>query len=219
MQMPAGRDHSDPLVIVRSQRAYLTAVQRRNLGFPPDVIAKVERAAGAEAEPFFISVLEHSENLKGGTGFEEKRLVGFSVHTAKADRLIASFRRGLRIRGFLIFRSRNQYGNLPDVVTVVRGTSSYDLLKLQQTEAPSYHLSTKKIIAWLKARQREGPFVITGAGQYWVEARFVRPPQDRLSFARQIASFAPDVLVRGPHTVQGLAKRMQEENGFRLLWE
>jgi hypothetical protein len=105
------------------------------------------------------------------------------------------------------------------VVTVVRGGNTYDILKVQRTEAPHYHLDTKAIIAWLKEQQKQGPFVITGAGADWVEASFVRPPKNMGAFARRVVSFAPDVLREGPHTVDKLADRMAETNGFHLLWD
>jgi hypothetical protein len=105
------------------------------------------------------------------------------------------------------------------VVTVVRGGTIYDILKVQRTEAPHYHLDTKEIITWLKEQQKHGPFVITGAGSDWLEASFVRPPKNMEAFARKVVSFAPDVLREGPRTVEKLAESMAETNGFRLLWD
>ena len=58
--------------IVVSKRPVLSQEQRSELGFPADVIAKVELAAGADAEPFFVSVVVRTENLKGEKGFRER---------------------------------------------------------------------------------------------------------------------------------------------------
>jgi Domain of unknown function (DUF4253) len=208
-----------PVVIVKPRHALLSQEERKKLTFPSDLITQVEIGAGAKAEPFFTIVVMKTENLKGEKGFEIGKLTGFSVHTSKAEELIESFRTKLRVKGYLIFKSQRGYGALPDVVTVIKGNNSYDLLKIQGTEAASYHLDTKAIIAWLKARQHEGPFIITGAGLDWLEARFIRPPKNMQAFAEQIAAFAPDVLVRDTRTVEKLAEQMERTHGFSLSWD
>lgn len=209
----------EPAKIVKPRREVLTPEQRRELGFPADLIEKVERAAGSEAEPFFVSVVVPSENLKGEKGFEKEKLAGFSVRTKKAEELIISFRAGLRVKGYLIFRSHKSYGDLPDVVTVVKGNNSYDILKIQGTEAPNYQLDTKAIIVWLKKQQQRGTFVITGAGSDWLEARFINPPGNMRAFAQQINAFAPDVLAHGPRTAEKLAEKMKKTSSFHLEWD
>jgi hypothetical protein len=207
------------MVILKPRPKLLAPEQRAELGFPPEIIAQVEQAAGASAEPFFEDVMLRSSNLKGDVMITAGRLSGFSVHVRNADEMISDLAGPLRSQGFLIFRSAQNVGSVPDIVTVVRGRSSYDILKIQQTEAPHYHLDTKAIIAWLKEQQKQSTFVITGAGADWIEASFVRPPKNMEAFARKVVSFAPDVLREGPHTVEKLADWMLETNGFRLLWD
>jgi hypothetical protein len=216
---PEPEHKPEPVVILKPRPKLLTAEQKAELGFPPEIIAQVEQAAGAPAEPFLEDVMLRSSNLKGDVMITSGRLSGFSVHARNADQIISDLWRGLRSQGFLIFRSEQNVGSVPDVVTVVRGGNTYDILKVQRTEAPHYHLDTKAIIAWLKEQQKQGPFVITGAGADWVEASFVRPPKNMGAFARRVVSFAPDVLREGPHTVDKLADRMAETNGFHLLWD
>ncbi len=218
-EKPVEQKKPAPAVILKPRPALLTPEQRRELNFPADVVEDVERTAGARAEPFFSTVALQSENLKGGTGLEGKKLAGFSVRTTKADELIASFRAPLRTKGCLIFKSQKGYGTLPDIVSVVRGGNSYDILKIQGTESAGHRLDTKTIIAWLKAQQKEAPFSITGAGPDWVEARFVKPPKDVFTFAKKVAEFAPDVLVRDTRTVEKLAEWMEQAEGFYLSWD
>ncbi len=207
------------VVLVKPKRPVMTEDQRKELGFPSDVIAKVELAAGAEAEPFFVVVEVPSKNLKGEEGLEQQQLKGFSVHTKHADELIIELGARLRARGFLIFRSVKSYGELPDLVTVVRGHSSYDILKIQGTEAPNYHLDTKAIVAWLKKRQQDGTFTVTGAGPDWLEARFIKPPRNMLSFAWKSVAFAPDVRTHSHGSVAKLAEKMKRTNSFTLEWD
>jgi hypothetical protein len=207
------------VILIKPKPAILTGEQQTELGFPEDIIAKVQSSAGAEAEPFFTTVLVRSENLKGDRGFEKQNLAGFSVRTKNADELIASYRSGLRVRGYLIFKSHRGYGTLADIVTVVKGNNSYDLLKMQRTEGPAYNIDTERIVAWLKERQREGSFVITGAGSDWVEAKFIKPPDNPNAFARKIYAFAPDVRLYGPQTVEKLADRIKRTKEFYLVWD
>ncbi len=218
-EQPVVQNKPAPAVIVRPKHPVLSAEQRKELGFPASLIAKVELAAGAEAEPFFKTIFTHSENLKGDKGFESEKLAGFSVHTKRSDDVIDSLRASLRAQGYLIFKTHRGYGQLPDILTVVKGNNSYDLIKIQATEAQNYHLDTKAIIAWLKAQQKLGTFVVIGAGPDWVEARFIKPPQNMLSFAKNVNALAPDVMVHGPRTVKKLAERMKKMNGFYLVWD
>ncbi len=216
---PPEQKKPEPVVIIKQKYRLLTVEQRNELAFPGDLIAQIELAAGGEAEPFFMSVVVPSENMKGEKGFEKDRLIGFSVHTKRTDDLMQSYRSKLRARGYLLFRSHKSYGKQNDVVTVVKGSNSYDLLKIQGTEAPNYKLDTKAVVAWLKERQKEASFVITGAGPDWLEAIFTKPPKNMNPFAKKVVSFAPDVLERGPGTTEKLVERMQRTNGFYLVWD
>ncbi len=217
-EQPVVQKKPVPVMVVKQKHAVLTGEQRRELGFPADIIAKMELAAGAEAEPFYAIVVTHSENLKGEQGFESKKLAGFSVRMKKGDELIDSYRSVLRTQGYLIFRSHKGYGSLADIVSIIKGNNSYDILKVQRTEAQSYQIETQAIIAWLKALQHEGTFVVTGAGPDWLEAKFVKPPQHMLPFAKKVMAFAPDGL-QGLRTAEKLAAQMEKNNGFYLLWD
>jgi hypothetical protein len=218
-QKPVAQKKPAPAVIIRPKHLRLSADQRKQLGFPASLISKVELAAGAEAEPFFMTVFLHSENLKGDKGFESEKLAGFSVHTKRSDDVITTLRAPLRAQGYLIFKTHRGYGQLPDVLTVIKGNNSYDILKIQSTEAPNYRIETRAIIAWLKEQQKLGSFVVIGAGSDWIEARFIKPPLDMLTFAKKVNAFAPDVMAHGPKTVDKLAERMERMNGFYLMWD
>ncbi len=216
-EKPVEQKKPAPVVVVKPKHALLTEDDRRVLGFPPDIISQLELAAGAEAEPFFVTLVFKTENLKGDTEIESKKLAGFSVHAKNSDDMMDSFRASLRAKGYLIFKSQKGYGSLPDIVTVIKGSNSYDILKIQGTEAPNYRFDTKTIIAWLKARQQEESFVVSGAGPDWLETRFIKPPKNLLAFARKIAAFAPDALAHG--TAEELVERMERNNGFYLVWD
>ncbi len=218
-EKPVVQKKPEPTVFVKPKVRLLTAEQRKELRFPPELISQIELAAGAEAEPFLATVFIPSENMKGEKGFEAGRLAGFSVRTKHSEELISTYRSGLRVKGFLIFKSHRGYGSLPDIVSVIRGQSSYDIIKVQETEAPNYQLDTKAIVAWLKEQQSLGTFFIIGAGSDWVEARFIKPPHSMLAFAKKIYAFAPDVFGREIQTVEKLAERMDKMNGFLLVWD
>jgi len=208
-----------PPVVFNQKHPGLTSEQRAELNFPADILSAVELAAGAEAEPFFETLVVKAENLKGETSVERERLAGFSVRTKKSIETVDALSGKLRVRGFLIFRSRRNYGNVPDRVSVVKGNSSYDILKIQKTESINYHLDTKAIIVWLKEQQTLGSFVIVGAGPDWVEARFVKQPQDMLAFAKKIYAFAPDTVSVEAGTLDRLVKKMTRTNRFFLVWD
>jgi len=208
-----------PMVILKPKPKVMTVEQRKELGFPPDIISSVETAAGAPAEPFFDEVMIRSSNLKGDVMIATARLSGFSVRSTRTDQIIMDLSPSFRTKGFLIFRSQHNFGNVPDVVTVVRGNNSYDILMTQRTEAPRHNLDTKKIIKWLKEQQKTSSFVVTGAGADWLEARFIKPPKNMKAFARKVAAFSPDVLAENKGTLEKLADTMERTNGFSLWWD
>jgi hypothetical protein len=218
-ERPVEQKKPEPVVLVKPKPPVLREEQRKELGFPSRLVKQVELAADAKAEPFFVAVVLKTENLKGEKGFESRKLAGFSVRTKKADDLIESLRAKLRAQGYLVFKSQKSYGTLPEIATIVKGNNSYDILKIQGTEAVNYHLDTKAIIVWLRARQKEGTFMITGAGPDWLEAMFIKQPKNMTAFAKKVAAFAPDVLARGTRTVDKLAERMKKTNGFTLAWD
>jgi hypothetical protein len=208
-----------PMVILKPKPRLMTAEQRTELGFPPDIIAQVETAGSAQAEPFFDEVMIRSSNLKGDVMIATARLSGFSVRSTKADQIIMDLSPSFRKQGFLIFRSQQNFGNVPDVVTVIRGNNSYDILLIQRTEAPRHHLDTIKIIKWLKEQQKLASFVVTGAGSDWLEARFIKPPKNMKDFARKVAAFSPDVLAENRGALERLVETMERTNGFSLWWD
>ncbi len=208
-----------PVVVFSQKHPVLTAEQRAELNFPADIQSAVELAAGAEAEPFFETLVVKAENLKGETSVEREQLAGFSVRTKRATDTVDALSGKLRARGFLIFRSRRNYGNVPDVVAVVKGNNSYDILKRQKTESINFHLDTKAIIAWLKEQQKQCSFVIVGAGPDWVEARFTKQPQNMPAFAKKVYAFAPDTVSVEAGTLDKLAKKMTRTNRFYLIWD
>jgi hypothetical protein len=208
-----------PMVLLKPKPKVMTAAQRTELDFPPDIISQVEAAGGAPAEPFFEDVMIRSSNLKGDVMLATARLSGFSVHTQRAEEIISSLSPSFRAQGFLVFKSQQNYGNVPDVITVIRGQNSYDILLIQKTEAPRHHMDTKAIIKWLKGQQRTATFVITGAGADWLEARFIAPPKNMNAFARSVAAIAPDVLAENKGTIERLADTMTRTNGFSMWWD
>ena len=118
-----------------------------------------------------------------------------------------------------MFRSQQNYGSVPDVITVIRGNNSYDILLIQKTESPRHDIDTKRIIRWLREQQTMGSFVVTGAGADWLEARFIKPPRNMTAFARKVAVFAPDVFVENRRSIERLADTMTQTNGFTLWWD
>ena len=208
-----------PVVLLKPKPRLMTAEQRTELGFPPEIISQVEAASDAPAEPFFEDVMIRSANLKGDVMIAAARLSGFSVRTSRPEELISSLSPDFRSQGFLIFRSQQNYGSVPDVITVIRGNNSYDILLVQKTEATRHDLDTKAIITWLKGQQRKGTFVITGAGADWLEARFIVPPKNMNAFARSVAAFSPEVLAENGGTIEKLTDTMTRSNGFTLWWD
>ena len=64
-EKPAEVKKPEPTVIVKPKVSFLSPQQRAELAFPEDLLYQIELAAGAEAEPFVVTVVVPSENMKG----------------------------------------------------------------------------------------------------------------------------------------------------------
>ncbi len=123
--------------------------------------------------------------------------------------------------GYFVFISERNYRikGAPDSVSLLKTSDPYDALRTMGTNGWNYDISPEMVIARLKAWDARFGLVLHGVGFDWLEARFKRPPENLLEFAKEVYAFCPDVVDQGTGTVDGLAKDMRRTNTLFLWWD
>jgi len=179
----------------------------------PDAVQALERLAGAKATP-----------LVGTDSVGDSRVTeGFavSVPSAWADRLVAMAQPRFLEKGFYLFRAEQHFGSgrRSDRVALFPRRDRYEILRLMGTNGWNYGVGPDSIIAWLRALERDHPFVLTGMGFDWVEGRFGAPIRDADALARRFQALCPDIVDQGTETVEALARELVQSQRLYCWWD
>src|SRR2546426_7141105 len=179
----------------------------------PRAVRALERLAGAEATP-----------LVGTDSVGDSLLTeGFavSVPSARAEALVAAAQPRFLEKGFYLFRSEQHFGiaGRSDRVALFPRNDRYEILRLMGTNGWNYNVGPDSIVAWLRALERDHPFVLTGMGFDWVEGRFRSAIGDADALARRFYAFCPDVVDQGTETVDALAQELRESQRLYCWWD
>lgn len=143
----------------------------------------------------------------------------FKAGQQSAGQLIAQLKQALNGKGYIVFRSEQNFGHAPDEIAVLRSTDPFDILRCKSTEAPNYEIDNASLIATLKSWHAETPFEIIGAGHDWVEVRFHQLPADLEAMAEKVFAFCPDTIEQGSGSPEALAVEMRETGTLYLWWD
>jgi hypothetical protein len=183
---------------------------------PDDFSAAVralERLAGATATP-----LAGTDSLGDSTVTE-----GFAVSVPSnlAEALVAAAQPRFLDKGFYLFRAEQHFGigGRPDRVALFPRRDPYEILRLTGTNGANYGIGPDSIVAWLRALEREQPFVVTGIAFDWVEGRFTDTIRNPGALARRFYSFCPDIVEQGTGSVDALAKELVESQRLYCWWD
>ena len=177
----------------------------------PGLVQLLEHVAGAQASAF------HRMGADGRPG----EIVGVSVPVGQdaVVALLSQLRPTFAEHGYLLFWSEQRFGAGLDRVAVIQTDDPYDMLRVQQTNAGYYDITTESIIERLKTWQARYPFTLLGAGFDWVEAELLESPGHPEALARSVALFAPDVVKQGTGTVEKLARGIEHTRRLYLWWD
>lgn len=122
--------------------------------------------------------------------------------------------------GFVVFRSEMNFGHGPDRVALLRASDPLAApVVVMGTAGVNYDVTTGMIVARLREWDARFGLRIVGVSGAWVEAEFVRQPEDMLAFAREVYAFCPDIVDQGTETVEALAEEMRRTNKLYLWWD
>jgi hypothetical protein len=179
----------------------------------PDSVRALERLAGGKAMPL-VGIDSVGDSVV---------TAGFAVNVpaARAERLVAAAQPRFLEKGFYLFRSEQHFGigGRPDRVALFPRSDRYEILRLMGTNGWNYDIGPDSIVAWLRALERDHPFVLTGMGFDWVEGRFRSAIGDADGLARRFYAFCPDVVDQGTETVDALAQELGESQRLYCWWD
>lgn len=129
-------------------------------------------------------------------------------------------RKKLQSAGYLLFKSEENYGNLPDQYALIKSKDQFDIIKLKCTAAPNYDISNDSLLIRLHDWHKRYSLEIRGAGSDWFEARIGHIPSAELdTFAKEIHAFCPDIAEEGVGNVEDLVQELKDTKTLYLWWD
>lgn len=186
------------------------------IGFDPEVLAAVVACHLPELRQVTVERVgqDHVPVEVPAPGF------CFDANRVRAESIMRSLRKKFGKRGYLFFLTSCGGPEAPATVAAIQGTEQYDILRFVGTEDVNGNNTTDGIIAVLREWEVRSPFLITGAGRDWVEARFRKNPKDMLAFAREMICLAPDSYGQADyHNEEAFAADMRRARSFHLWWD
>jgi len=179
----------------------------------PDAVRALERFAGGKATPL-VGIDSVGDSLVT-EGF------AVSVPAARAEQLVAMVQLRFLEKGFYLFRAEQHFGigGRGDRVGLFPRADRYEILRLMGTNGWNYGIGPDSIVTWLRALERDHPFVLTGMGFDWVEGRFPSAIRDAGALARRFYAFCPDVVEQGMETVEALARELVKSQRLYCWWD
>jgi hypothetical protein len=152
--------------------------------------------------------------------YDEAPAAGILVNTQpKSGRAVLTKLReqfaGTPYRAYL---REDSFGTGPDKVAITRA-DDLGYLAMVRTDGVNYDIEHEKVLERYQQWDKKYGLQLVGAGQDWLEAHFVHPPDDWKVFAKEVYAFCPDVVDQGTGTVDALAKEMQSGNLVFLWWD
>ena len=118
----------------------------------------------------------------------------------EAERVMAALAPVLRphsCRAFWSERHEPSGVKISDEVVVMTTDDPYAIVRLRQSSAGNYGLSTDDILDRLRAWESLATFTCVGASNDWVALAFASLPPDVCAFAVEVYSFCPDSVEQG----------------------
>lgn len=179
----------------------------------PGAVKVLEGLAGVGSTPLFVQdSLGHVVRTDG---------VVLPAETKLAEALLAAVQDSFLARGFYLFRLVQEFGagGHPDTLALYPARDGYAIVRLVGTNGANYNIGPDSVIAWLKALDRDQPFVLTGVGFDWVEGRFTTSLADPDGLAQRFNAFCPDVVTQGTGTVASLARELKRSGALYCWWD
>jgi hypothetical protein len=203
-----------------------SGTQSAAIGQPPDFALPAAFTVPSD----FAGAVRALEGLAGDTAApllgndadgEPRPIEGVSVGvTADSARgIVRAAAELFRARGFLLFIAESNFGIAPDRLALFPRADPYEVLGLMGTNGANYDIDTDSIVTWLRALERDHPFVLEGIGFDWLGGRFTADLEDADGVARRLYAICPDVVTQGVGSVRALARTLRRERTLYCWWD
>lgn len=179
----------------------------------PGAVRALERLAGAAASP--LTGTDTLGQVVPTPGF------AVDVRSSRSAELVDGARQRFLDRGFYLFRAEQNFGirDKPDRVALFPRADPFEILRLMGTNGANYGIGADSVATWLRALERDQPFVLTGIGFDWVEGRFTTDVRDPAALARRFYSFCPDIVDQGTETIAALVDELRRSRHLYCWWD
>lgn len=164
-------------------------------------------------ELFRDSAIYAAFKLKGLKGLT------FSESEKNAKQLVENNRSLFAQKGYFIFISETNFGYNPDMVTILKTTDKYDILKFEGTCGINYDIYVDDVITRLQKWDSTYKLDIFSVGYDFIEAKMLVPPSDMKQFSEEVYEFCPDIVDQGTGTVDALVSEMTQTSTLYLWWD
>jgi len=142
-----------------------------------------------------------------------------TVPEEKSAAMLAELRRKLRRLDYLAFIVEMNALLKTDKIGVIKGSDSYEIIRIMHTDDEENGVSTDDVIERLKGWEKFASFDVIGADNDWIELEFSKLPGDMKSFGEEVYDFSPDAVDEGPGTIEALLKELRKTKRLVLMWE
>lgn len=188
--------------------------------FNPAILLKIREYTSAPVKQLITYTNEYHVETQEVVSFSSPHQgVVFGVPQKDARAIIPKIREYLKGGDYLVFKRHDSFGMGNDSIAILKANNQFEILRVMGTAGPNYDIYNKDVLARLKKWHALAPFTITGAGEEWIEATFIKQPADMHAFAKEVYTFCPDIVDQGTGDVNALADEMKNHNTLYLWWD
>jgi len=206
----------------------------KDMNFSKEIIELLEAKTGKKADFLYVKRWFPDEERNGKVisySMKEVKENGISARAIAgntARKIVHSLYEKLNNKNYLVFLTNRDfdYENHPadgrEVldIAIIKGKDPYEIIKLINTNGQNCNRITNEVVInKLKEWEKFTKFRIRVVDNDYIEAEISRLPSDIDKFAKEIFSFAPDVVDQGAGTLEELKQYIKIEKYFWLWWD
>lgn len=176
------------------------------------------------------SFIKASPNLDGPFLFKDslnfakfisKDIVGIKIleDQSKTYSIIRLLKESFKEKGYIIYLSETNFGYSADVITILKTNDKYDILRFEGTNGINYNIFIEDIISKLITWEAKYGLELVGVGSDFVQANYIKKPQNIDQHAEELYKFCPDIVDQGVGSVENLKSEIRKSNQLYLWWD
>lgn len=176
-------------------------------------------------EELFLKVAGFGESIERLVGvtpeYEAAPANGLILNTGpnKGHQVLSKLRSQLKGSPYSAYLNEDAFGFGSDKIAIIKSNNDFDYLEIVRTDGINYELEYKDVLRQYKKWNDLYGLKLKGAGQSWLEAEFIKMPDDWKAFAEEVYEFCPDVVDQGSGDIESLANDMKKMNAVYLWWD